>query len=231
MRAISQIDTTPRRVRLLLPVLLVVTLSYPLAELNSAAAIAYGLGYIAVLGLGARVASVTRRRTVVATAIAGGTALLVVPWTLRPDVLWLSLSFEALLVVFHVLVMVVVGTYMIEAPEIDIDVIFAGTSLYVLAGNLFVPAGLLVDALTVEATGASAYTSGPLAWSDMTYFSFTTLTTLGYGDVTPATTSAQALAIAEAVLGTLILALIIGRLVGAAPGKLRHRLQDDRTDE
>jgi hypothetical protein len=46
------------------------------------------------------------------------------------------------------------------------------------------------------------------------YFSFVTLTTLGYGDITPVTQQARAIAISEAVAGPLFLAIFIARLVG-----------------
>lgn len=82
---------TRRRVRLLLPALLLVTLSYPVSLVHPAAAIGYALCYIGVYALGARIASVTRRRTVAATTVAAVLAVLIIPSTLRPDVLWLSL--------------------------------------------------------------------------------------------------------------------------------------------
>jgi hypothetical protein len=213
---------TRHRVRLFLPALLVVTLAYPVSLLHPATAIGYALCYVGVFALGARVASVTRRRTVAATGVAATIALLVVPWMLRPDVLWLSLITYILFIFFHMLVMFAIGEFLLEAPEVDRDVIFAGTSLYVLAGNMFIPASMLVDQLSVELTGASAYAGGPVAWHDMVYFSFTTLTTLGYGDIAPVNPVSQALAIAEAILGVLTVALIIGRLVGAATGVRRR---------
>ena len=46
------------------------------------------------------------------------------------------------------------------------------------------------------------------------YFSFTTLTTVGYGDITPQWAGAAGLAAAEAVVGQLYLAITIARLVG-----------------
>jgi voltage-gated potassium channel len=48
----------------------------------------------------------------------------------------------------------------------------------------------------------------------MTYFSFTTLTTLGYGDVLPISGSVRAAVILEAVLGHFYLAVLVARLVG-----------------
>ena len=49
------------------------------------------------------------------------------------------------------------------------------------------------------------------------YFSFVTLTTVGYGDVTPVLPIARSLAVLEAVTGQLFLAVTIAKLVGARP--------------
>ena len=49
----------------------------------------------------------------------------------------------------------------------------------------------------------------------MTYFSFTTLTTLGYGDVLPISAVARAAVILEAVLGHFYLAVLVARLIGS----------------
>ena len=49
--------------------------------------------------------------------------------------------------------------------------------------------------------------------TDWMYFSFVTLTTVGYGDITPVATSARSLAMLEALTGQLYPAIIIARLV------------------
>ena len=46
------------------------------------------------------------------------------------------------------------------------------------------------------------------------YFSFSTLTTLGYGDIVPAASFARTLTWMEAATGQLYLAILIARLVG-----------------
>jgi len=48
----------------------------------------------------------------------------------------------------------------------------------------------------------------------MIYFSYVTLTTLGYGDVTPVTNIAMSMSYAEAIIGQLFLAILVARLVG-----------------
>jgi hypothetical protein len=52
--------------------------------------------------------------------------------------------------------------------------------------------------------------------SSLIYFSFATLTTVGFGDITPLNPFARSLAIAEAVVGQLFPAILIGALVAMA---------------
>jgi hypothetical protein len=54
------------------------------------------------------------------------------------------------------------------------------------------------------------------------YFSFTTLTTLGYGDISPRSNMARALSSLEAVLGQLYLAVLVARLVSVADSPRRR---------
>ncbi|MEO1585304.1 MAG: potassium channel family protein, partial [Planctomycetota bacterium] len=53
----------------------------------------------------------------------------------------------------------------------------------------------------------------PINAGELSYFSFVTLTTLGYGDVSPATPIARSLATLEAVFGQVFLVVLLGRLV------------------
>jgi hypothetical protein len=50
---------------------------------------------------------------------------------------------------------------------------------------------------------------------DLIFYSFVTLTTLGYGDITPITSPARALTVLEAITGVFYLAIFIARLVGS----------------
>jgi hypothetical protein len=48
----------------------------------------------------------------------------------------------------------------------------------------------------------------------LTYFSFVTLTTVGYGDITPASNAAKGLAMVEAVVGQFYIAVLVAELIG-----------------
>jgi hypothetical protein len=51
-------------------------------------------------------------------------------------------------------------------------------------------------------------------WWDLVYFSFTTLTSVGFGEITPVTSQARSLVMLEQVAGVLFLALLVARMTG-----------------
>jgi hypothetical protein len=53
--------------------------------------------------------------------------------------------------------------------------------------------------------------------TDLLYYSFSTLTTTGFGDIVPLTRVARSAAIVESIIGQLFLAILIARLVGVYP--------------
>jgi hypothetical protein len=94
------------------------------------------------------------------------------------------------------------------------DRIRGAIAAYLLIGLVWVFAYRLVDYLS-----PGALSIGPLDRTPgrgpqtVAYFSFVTLTTLGYGDITPIHPAARVLAIAEALVGQLYPAILLGRLV------------------
>ena len=59
------------------------------------------------------------------------------------------------------------------------------------------------------------YTHWHESAGDLTYFSFVTLTSLGYGDVSPLTPIAKVVVVLEAMTGMLYLAIVVASMVGA----------------
>lgn len=97
------------------------------------------------------------------------------------------------------------------------DRVFGAIVLYLLIGLIaaFVYA-------SIHGINPDAFSKLPSAnddISDWLYFSFVTLTTLGYGDITPIARSARAIAMLEALVGQLYPAIIIARFV-SLPGSL-----------
>lgn len=91
------------------------------------------------------------------------------------------------------------------------DRVFGAVVLYLLLGLIWAVAYQLVDSVSPESFAGHSEESEGLA--DWVYFSFITLTTVGFGDITPVALSARSLAILEALVGQLYPAVIIARLV------------------
>lgn len=98
------------------------------------------------------------------------------------------------------------------------DTIKGGVSVYFLIGLLWT--FLYKIALGFNPNAYSPVTNEVV---DCFYYSFATLTTLGPGDISPVTTSAKFLAILEAFVGQVYLAIFIAQLIGLRLGeKLRE---------
>jgi ion channel len=105
--------------------------------------------------------------------------------------------------------------FIVRAPRVDLEVLCAGVAVYLMLGLLWSFAYVLVDRLVPD---SFVFTVGPVFSHSMTgfnalYFSFTTLSTVGYGDIVPVSGVARMLAIVEAVFGMFYVALLISRLV------------------
>lgn len=93
--------------------------------------------------------------------------------------------------------------------RVDAERVCAALCVYLLVGISF---GGIFAALEMHAPGSLAG-ARPINLHDAVYFSFVTLATLGYGDITPAGSATRSLAVLEAVFGQLYLAVLIARLV------------------
>ncbi len=86
-------------------------------------------------------------------------------------------------------------------------------AVYLLLGFVFAMVISMVEQTAPGAfSGLDASDANHLI-RDAVYFSFVTLTTLGYGDITPTSDLARSLVIVEAVAGQLFLAILLARLV------------------
>jgi hypothetical protein len=101
-----------------------------------------------------------------------------------------------------------------RAPSVNVEVLCASISAYLMLGLMWTMAYWLVDRLT---PGAFAFNTNAGRQSmngfNAFYFSFVTLSTVGYGDITPVSKVARMLAAMEAMTGLLYVAVLIARLV------------------
>ena len=97
--------------------------------------------------------------------------------------------------------------------EINREVIFGSLVVYLLMGLMWGYGYTLLEHLL---PGSFTHPAGlsELNLDAFDYFSFVTMTTLGYGDITPASDSARAMVMIQAVTGQVYLAVLVARLVG-----------------
>ena len=91
--------------------------------------------------------------------------------------------------------------------------IWGAIALYLLIGILWAIAYELISIFISAAYAGIADGDKPKDRWTWVYFSFTTLTTLGYGDITPIARAARSLANLEALIGQLYPAIVLARLV------------------
>lgn len=105
--------------------------------------------------------------------------------------------------------------FVLRAKRVDAEVLCAGISVYLIFGLLWGLAYTLVAQVNPNAFSFSTPSGieAPMSGFTSIYFSFTTLATLGYGDITPVTNVARMLAMIEAMTGTLFVGVMIARLV------------------
>jgi hypothetical protein len=128
----------------------------------------------------------------------------------------LELVMLAALVVFHAYAVVAMLTYVLRDDDVTLDELFAIASTYVLLALLWASAYAIVvhvdpDALFINPTNNP---DGLTTWPDLVYYSMTTLTSTGYGEITPVAPAARALAMLQQLVGVLFVAIVIARLTG-----------------
>jgi hypothetical protein len=191
--------------------------TYPLSELSTNASLIYVTIYTLMVGFGAYITAVSRQRLIISIIFNG--------MTIGTGIMWISnstdlISLFAFYIVF-IINMALTGwtilEYIFTANEVTGSVLSAGITFYLLLGNIFTPIYFLLNALVRLMTGVDAFVVNTqtveLTWQRMYYFSFSTLTTLGYGDITPVSPFVEPFVTAEAVIGVLYIAVLMARLV------------------
>jgi voltage-gated potassium channel len=99
--------------------------------------------------------------------------------------------------------------------EISANRIVGAISIYLLLGVLWAVAYTLVEISSPGSISGFDVDAGSHWSSDWLYFSFVTMTTLGYGDITPVSAIAKVLAYMQAVFGQFYIAILVAGLVTA----------------
>jgi hypothetical protein len=106
---------------------------------------------------------------------------------------------------------IVILNRIIRHDTVTLETILGAICVFVLIGIAF--AGIYAAVNDVEPTGFFAQRVMPQS-VDFLYFSFVTITTVGYGDLTAGTSTGKVLVTFEALIGQIFLVTLVARLVG-----------------
>ncbi len=108
--------------------------------------------------------------------------------------------------------------YIVRARRVTAELIFGAVCVYLMMGIggalLFAVIDMWSPGSLRMPSGAGSAVDDATQFSAVVYYSFVTLTTLGYGDITPVSRLARSLSTMEAVTGQLYLAVLVARVVG-----------------
>jgi hypothetical protein len=158
--------------------------------------------------------TVGRQRGALILAVALMIAALGAHWLerLAPHLVPSALS-PALSIPFVGFVTIQLLRHIIRAERITRETVCAALAAYIMLGLLWMFAYLFVDRLAPGSLMRFGQPIQDCSDLDVFYFSFVTLTSVGYGDITPASRVTQMLAVLEAMTGMFFAITLIARLM------------------
>jgi voltage-gated potassium channel Kch len=131
----------------------------------------------------------------------------------------------------HLLILVLfyLGTTWLAARQvlftgpIDVNKIIGAICIYLLAGLIWAMAYLFIAQAVPGAFNGLEQVIWYENFADATYFSFVTLTTLGYGDISPVVPIARFLVYMEAITGVFYMAILVASLIGIRTSRLHSK--------
>jgi Ion channel len=116
---------------------------------------------------------------------------------------------------------------LVKSEGVTIQVVAGALAIYLLVGLVFAS----VIAFVAHVETGDYFKQGPVGEAVDVYYSFTVLTTTGFGDYTPAHPTGHALAVLEMLSGQLYLVTVIGIVVGNFAGRRMARGEDRAAEQ
>jgi hypothetical protein len=203
---------------LLMLTLVVFLIATPDAAWSRAIATVISGAALAVAITTARVRRVQRRGWVVAVTVATAVIGVTVILGIAPKVL--TATFGVLIGIAVPCVIITGLLRLLRERGVTLQAVAGGLVIYLSLGLAF---AYLISFISGVAGSPyfAQHTNGTL--SQRVYFSFTTLTTTGYGDLSPALPVGRSVSVVEMLTGQLYLALVIGLMIGNLVGRSQMR--------
>jgi len=111
-------------------------------------------------------------------------------------------------------------------PVVTSGTVSAALVVYLIFGVIWARTYWLVEYLRPDSFTGLAGSEGAILQRDLFYYSYVTLSTLGYGDISPVSAVARSLAITEATIGQLYLVVMVAGLVGLNLSERQRQRQE-----
>jgi hypothetical protein len=129
------------------------------------------------------------------------------------NVQWLKLLGGVCDAAFVATLTVAILVHIFRERDVSADVIAGAIVAYLLMAVMWAQVYFVLETLR-PGSFLLAHEAGPATQALLRYFSIVTITTVGYGDITPASAAARAFANLEAIVGQLYLVIQVAWLVG-----------------
>jgi hypothetical protein len=189
--------------------IVVVAISAPAKDWSKALALALEFAALMVVVATSREREGVRRRRTLAIGAVTAAVVLAIGVGALPKTLTFAIALALALLIPASLAGGLVR--LVRQRGVTLQVVSGALAIYLLTGLLFAFAISLVATLTHQGYFVQG---GDGSLSDRVYYSFTVLTTTGFGDYTAAHPSGRAVAVVEMLTGQLYLVTVIGVLVG-----------------
>jgi hypothetical protein len=126
---------------------------------------------------------------------------------------YLSLVGDCCSILFLAFTIIIILSTLFKEKEVTLDVIYSAFVSFMLIALMW---AFIFDILEGLSPGSFLVTQGQFEDSRIhfIYYSFVTITTVGFGDILPVSLTARAFSIVEMVVGQIFLIVLIARLVG-----------------
>jgi hypothetical protein len=118
---------------------------------------------------------------------------------------------------FYFLTVSYLLAYVLRREVLTLDKLYGAAAAFLMVGVLWAYFYIIVLHYYPAALAAGGQPVNDPGISEMLYFSFTVLTSTGFGDIVPVHPVARMLCVVEQVLGVLFIAILIARLAGNYP--------------
>ncbi|MCA9885849.1 MAG: hypothetical protein KC708_22880 [Anaerolineae bacterium] len=212
--------SSPDKMIYVLVLVIIVQTIYPLtADGSLLTQIIYSLFYASLIVSGIVVAREQRQDIRLLTVLGATWFISSIIYNLNQHATWARFLAYGAIIPYQIAVTRVLLLYIFASKKVTRDVIYAAAAVYILIGAIFVPTYGLIETITYEQTGTNAFVDTTVEpgqvfpWQNFAYFSYVTLTTLGFGDIQPVTLVARAAVTIESVIGVFYTTVIMARLV------------------